>query len=151
MIRFGLLLVLAGSPGLVAVTKAASGGGPKRADDAFVLALQRGGGFVNPDKEPLAHYRFTVARDGSWEFRPLKGEARKGKLRADDLNKWLKEIKAGGLDKLKSNPSLGAADEPFLDITIRTRDSKEQKRIPLQEKVAQAIDRKVLGLAKAGK
>jgi WD40 repeat protein len=54
-------------------------------------------------------------------------------------------------DKLKSNPSLGAAAEPFMDITIQANDKKEQKRIPLQEKLAQAIEKKVLELAKPGK
>jgi hypothetical protein len=53
-----------------------------------------------------------VAKDGAWELKPLKGKSKKGKVGADDVNKWVKEIKEGGFDKLKSNPSLGAADEP---------------------------------------
>src|SRR5262249_61203145 len=123
---------------------------PKRGDDAIVSVIERGGGFVDPGKDPSAHYQFTVAKEGSWEFKPLKG-SKKGKLKADDLKKWVKEIEDGGLAKLKSNPSLGAADESYMDITLLVNDKKEQKRIPLEEKLAQALDKKVLELAKSGK
>ena len=116
-----------------------------------IIAIQRGGGFVDPAKDPLAYYDFTVARDGSWELKPLKGESKKGKLGADGVKKWLKEIKDGGFDKLKSNPSLGAADESYMDITLQAEDKKERKRIPLQETLAQGLEKKILELAKPGK
>jgi hypothetical protein len=62
----------------------------------------------------------------------------------------VKEIKEGGFDKLKSNPSLGAADEPYMDITLQVNDKKECKRIPLQEKLAKAFEKKVVELARPG-
>ena len=151
MIRCGFLLAVAGSMGLYAGTTAATTHQEKQAGDGLVLTLQRSGGFVPPDKFPLAHYQFTVAKDGSWELKPAKGEVKKGKLAADDVTKWLKAIDDGGFDKLKSNPSLGAADEPFMDITVQGKDKKQQKRIPLQEKLAQTLEKKVLELAGPGK
>jgi hypothetical protein len=151
MIRVGLLLVLAGATEYIAITKAASAKAAQQADEAFVITIERSGGFVDPDTNPLALYRFTVAKDGRWELKPAKGEARKGKLRADDLTMWLKEIEDGGFGKLKSNPSLGAADEPFMEITIRAEGKKEQKRIALEEKLAQAVEEKVFSLVGPGK
>jgi hypothetical protein len=150
MIRGRFLLALAGSASLAFAPGAAPADEPKKAE-AAVIVIERGGGLVDPDKSPLAHYRFTVAKDGAWELKPLRGETRKGKLKAADVDKWVKEIDSGGLGKLKSNPSLGAADEPYMDITIRGKDKKEQKRIPLEEKLAQAIEKKVFGLIKPGK
>src|SRR5262245_26052264 len=150
MIRLGLLLVLAGATGVNPLPSAASADDPKKGDDAVVIVIERGGGFVDPAKDPLAHYQFTVAKDGSWEFKPLKG-SKKGKLKADDLKKWVKEIEDGGLAKLKSNPSLGAADESYMDITLHVNGKKERKRIRLEENLAQALDKKVLELAKSGK
>ena len=151
MIRVVFLLVLAGSTGSIALPKAAAAEAAPPADGAFVLTIERSGGFVDPDQDPLALYRFTVAKDGGWELKPARGEARKGKLRADALTRWLKEIEEGGFDKLKSNPSLGAADEPFMEITIRAKGKKEQKRIRLEEKLVQAVEKKVIELAKQGK
>jgi hypothetical protein len=150
MIRVGLLLVLVGSIGLLSLPSVAPGGGPKKAV-AAVIALQRGGGFVDPAKSPLAYYWFTVAKDGAWELKPLKGETKKGKLGTADVNKWVKEIEDGGFHKLKSNPALGAADEPYMDITIQAEGKKEQRRIPLGAKLAQAIEKKVFELIKPGK
>lgn len=123
----------------------------ERADAAIVLTLERSGGFVDPDKNPLAIYQFTVAKDGTWELKPARGKTMKGKLGREQLTKWLKEIEDGGFARLKSNPALGAADETYMDITIQDKDKKEQKRIPLQEKLAQAIDKKVLELARSDK
>jgi hypothetical protein len=149
MIRVGLLLVLAGATGFSMLPGVAAAGEPKKAD--AVLAVERGGGFVNPDVSPFAHYWFTVAKDGAWEFKPLKGPSRKGKLGADDITKWLKAIHDAGFQKLESNPALGAADEPYMDITVQTDGKKEKKRIPLEAKLAQALDKKILELVKPGK
>jgi hypothetical protein len=133
-----------------AEVKQISAEGPKK-PDAAVIAIERGGGFVNPDKNPFAYYWFTVAKDGAWELKPLKGKSLKGKLGAAEVNKWVKGIEAGGFAKLKSNPALGAADEPFLDITLRVNGKVERKRIPLQEKLAQALEKKIAKLARPGK
>src|SRR6516162_8094095 len=82
--------------------------GKIKADDAFVIAIERfeGGDGGNLD-------RFRVAKDGSWEFKPQGGKSRKGKVRVEDLTKWVKEIEAGGLYQVKSNPDLGGTDEAF--------------------------------------
>src|SRR5262245_28344257 len=150
MMRSGLFLVLAGSMGMFSLPGAASAEDAKKADTA-VIAIERGGGFVDPDRSPHAHYSFTLARDGSWEFKGLRGAPKKGKLAAGEVAKWTKEIEDRGFDKLKSNPSLGAADEPYMDITLRVAGTKDQKRIRLEEKLAQALDTKVMGLVKPGK
>jgi hypothetical protein len=152
MIRLGSLLVLMASMGFVAVTDPAYAADAKKKDDAFVINIERGAGFTNPElTKPIDHYRFTVAKDGSWEFKPQKGESKKGKLGADDLNKWLKVIEDGGLDKVKSNPRLGATDEPYMDITVQTKDKKTQVRIRLEEKLSQAIEKKIVEVAKPDK
>src|SRR5262245_55357761 len=101
MIRVGVLLVLVGSMGFLSHPSVASAEVPKKAP-AAVLAIQRGGGFVDPARSPLAYYWFTVAKNGAWEFKPLKGETKKGTLAPDDVNRWAKEIKDGGFDRLKS-------------------------------------------------
>jgi len=150
MIRVGLLLTLAGSMGLLSLPSGAHAGDPKKAA-AAVIAIERGGGFVDPDQSPFAHYWFTMAKDGAWELKPLRGESRRGKLGTDAVRKWVKEIEDGGFHKLKSNPSLGAADEPYMDITLQVEGKKEQKRIRLEEKLAQAIEKKAFELAKVGK
>jgi hypothetical protein len=136
--------------GLLSLPLGASAGDPKKPAGA-ILVIERGGGLVDPAKNPFAHYGFTVAKDGAWELKALRGESRKGKLGADAVARWVKEIEDGGFHKLKSNPSLGAADEPYMEITLQVRGKKEKKRIPLQEKLAQAIEKKVFELAKPGK
>jgi hypothetical protein len=151
MVRVWLLLVLAGSTGAIAGAKAAPTVAAPPADDAFVITIERSGGFVDPDANPFALYRFTVTKSGGWELKPARGETRKGKLRTGELAKWLKEIKDGGYGKLNSNPSLGAADEPFMEITLRAEGKTDRKRIPLEEKLAQAVEKKVLRLVKPGK
>src|SRR5262245_35411720 len=150
MFRVEFVLVLAGVTGLLCRFGAASAEGPKKAD-AAVIVIERGGGFVDPARSPLAHYWFTVAKDGTWELKPLQGDSKKGKLGADDVSKWVKTIKDGGFDQLKSNPALGAADEPYMDITLRVNDKKERKRIPLDEKLAQGIEKKIVEIAKLRK
>ena len=120
------------------------------ADDAFVIVIASSGGFVAPDG-PITHYRFTVAKDGSWEFKPQEGESKKGKLSADDLNQWVKAIEDGGLYKVKSDPLLGARDAPFMAITVQARDKETRVTIPLEEKLSQAIEKKIVELAKPGK
>ena len=120
------------------------------ADDTFVIAIARSSGFVTPDG-PITHYRFTVAKDGSWEFKPQEGESKKGKLSADDLNQWVKAIEDGGLYKVKSDPLLGARDAPFMAITVQARDKETRVTIPLEEKLSQAIEKKIVELAKPGK
>ena len=119
------------------------------ADDAFVIVIARSGGFVAPDG-PITHYRFTVAKDGSWEFKPQEGESRKGKLSADDLEQWVKTIEDGGLYKVKSDPLLGAKDAAFMAITVRAKGKKARVTIPLEEKLSQAIEKKIVELAKPG-
>jgi hypothetical protein len=152
MIRLGSLLVFVASMGFVSVTDSAYADDVKKKDDAFVFAIERGAGFTDPQQyKPIDHYRFTVAKDGSWEFKPQKRGFKKGKLGADDLNKWVKDIEDGGFDKVKSNPRLGAADEPYMDITVQTKDKKTQVRIRLEEKLSQAIEKKIVEVAKPGK
>jgi hypothetical protein len=121
-----------------------------KVDDAFVIALDRSGGFVAPDS-PITHYRFTMAKDGSWEFKPQAGEPKRGKISIEDLNKWVKQIEDGGLYTVKSNPELGANDSPFMDITVQTTDKKTRVKIPLEEKLSQAIEKKIIELTERGK
>jgi hypothetical protein len=147
MIRFVLLLVLVGVVGVPRLPDAPAGD-PKKAD--AVLVIGRGGGFVDPNQNPFAHYAFTLAGDGAWEFKPLKGPAKKGKLGDGEVGKWLKAIDDGGFAKLKSNPALGAADESYMDIAVRPADKKDRKRIRLEAPLAQALDRKILELARPG-
>src|SRR5262249_29763741 len=134
MIRVGLFLILFGATSLPSIHGAVAVGEPKK---GAVIAIERGGGFVNPDADPFAHYWFTLRKDGAWELKPLKGVSGKGKFSTDDVAKWLKIINDGGFQKLKSNPALGAADEPYMDITIQVDGKKEKKRIRLEEKLAQ--------------
>jgi hypothetical protein len=139
-----VLLLLVASVGLAAEEKKPAAGG-------FVLVLQRsGGGFFNP-KDPLAQYGFKVGKDGGWEFKGTDGKVKKGKIKADALEKWLKDIKDGSFDKLKHNPALGAADQPFMDITITVKGKTERKRISLGEKLAKAIEKKVVEVVKLSK
>src|SRR5262249_25652719 len=151
MIRIGFLGMLVGLMSLNFFTDAASADDPAKADDAPIITIERSGGFVDPAQNPLANYRFTVAKDGGWELKPGRGKSKKGKLDPDAVTKWLKEIEEKGFDKLKSKPALGAADESYMDITIRAKNKKDQKRIPLEEKLAQAIEKKVVELAKPDK
>ncbi len=149
MFRVGLLFVLVGAAGLPSLPNVGTAGDAKKSD--ALLSIERGGGFVNPDDNPFAHYGFTLAKDGAWELKPLKGATKKGKLDAGDVMKWVKAIDDGGFQKLKSNPALGAADEPYMEITVQLNDKKETKRIPLQATLAQTLDKKILEFAKAGR
>ncbi len=152
MIRLGSLLVLIASIGFVSVTDAAYADDVKKNDDGIVMAIDRSAGNKDPDfTEPIDYYRFTVVKDGSWQFKPLKGESRKGKLGAEDLNKWLEAIEDGGLHTVKSNPSLGALDESYMDVTVQTKYEKTRVRILLLEKLSQAIEKKIVEVAKPGK
>jgi len=146
MIRLGSLLVLMASIGFVSVTDAAY------TDDlGIVIAIDRSAGFRNPElTKPMDYYRFTVVKDGIWELEPLKGESRKGKLSAEDLDEWLEAIEDGGLDEVESDPMLGAADEPYMDITVRINGKKTQVRIRLSEELSQMIEKKIVELARTG-
>ena len=151
MIRLGSLLVFVASMGFVSVTDSAYADDVKK-DDAFVIAIERGAGLTAPNRtRPIDHYRFTVAKDGSWDFKPQRGESKKGKLGADDLSKWVKDIEDGELGKIKSNPRLGAADEPYMDITVPSKGKKTQVRIRLEEKLSQAMEKKIVEVVKPGK
>jgi hypothetical protein len=116
-----------------------------KGDDTFVIAIVRfsGGDGGNFDQ-------FTVAKDGSWEFKLQGGTSKKGKLSAKDLNKWVKEIEDAGLYTVKSDPSRGSEDRAFMDITIQAKGKKTQVTIPLMEKVSQVIEKKIVHLAKPG-
>jgi hypothetical protein len=143
MLPVALLLVV--SLGLTTADEA------KKPASGFVIALQRsGGGFFDP-RNPLAQYGFKASKDGSWEFKGADGKVKKGKVKPDVLDKWAKEIKDGGFDKLKHDPALGAADQPFMDITILVKGKTERKRIPLGEKLARAIEKKVVEVVKPDK
>lgn len=115
------------------------------ADDAFVIAVER---FYCCDHSYFD--RFTVAEDGSWEFKPPSGESRKGKLGANDLDEWVKEIEDGGLYTVKSGPHRGY-EEGSMVITIQARDKKTRVRIPLKAGLSQAIERKIGELVQPGK
>jgi hypothetical protein len=97
-------IILALTAGLFPIAADAE---PKKGDGTAVLVIARsGGGFVDP-ASPLSQYQFTLAADGSWQLKAGRDAARKGKLAAGALDTWLKDIQAGGLDRLKSNPALG--------------------------------------------
>jgi len=124
---------------------------PNKPDNGFVIAVERSGGMV-ASKDPFMAYRFTMAGDGSWEFKSrMTGEPRRGKVAAGDVDKWLKEIAEGGFDKLKSNPKLGQTDQPFMDITLKAGGGRERKRIPQAEQLSKAINKKVAELVEPGK
>jgi len=141
MFRLGSLLLLMGSMGFV--TEPARPHYVMNKNDAFVIAVDRSAGFKG-HAEPIDYYRFTVDAKGNWEFKPLKGEARMGKLGAEDLDKWVRDIEDGGLYTVESNPDLGARDESYMDITVNTRGKKTQVRIPLTDKLSQAIEKKIV-------
>lgn len=148
MVRAGVFAVLA-------ILLALATGGVARAEGAkkvdYALLINRsGGGLVDP-KNPFQQYSFSASGGAGWEFKGGTAPAKKGKLAAEVLQKWVKEIKEGGFDKLKSNPALGAADEPFMEIIVTADGKTEKKKIRLGEKVAQAIEKKVKELVKAGK
>lgn len=149
MIRVGLLLLL-GSMVMGSTTNSVDADHAKKANDDFVIAISRQQGNARP-VSPTVHYEFTVAKDGSWKFTPVEGKAKQGKLNADDLNKWLQEIANGGFGKLISNPKLGQADEPYMDITIQAKGKTERKRVRLLEKLAQAIEKKIIEIASPDK
>jgi hypothetical protein len=151
MNRLGALLLLVGSMGFLPVTESARPHYVTNNDDAFVIAVERSAGFTNPARaKAIDHYSFTVANDGNWEFKPQKGEAKKGTLRADDFNKWIKDIEDGGLYRVKSNPELGALDEPYMDIAVRTKEKKTQVRIRLAEELSQAVEKKIVEVVEPG-
>jgi hypothetical protein len=115
-------------------------------DAGIVIAIYRSAGNKNPERiTPIDYYQFTVIMDGKWEFKPLKGESRKGRLDAEDLDKWLKAIEAD-LDEVESNPMLGALDESYMDITLQTRRVNTRVRIRLSEKLSQAIENEIVEL-----
>lgn len=147
MLRLGSLLLLVGSIGLFPVTASAHHHDAKNED--LVIAVDRNPGFVSADSvKTMDLYRFTIARNGDWEFKPSKGEAKKGKLAADDLTKWVQDVEEAGLYGVPSNPELGARDEPFLEITVDTWGRKAKIRMRPAEKVAKAIEKKIVELLK---
>ena len=120
-----------------------------KADDAFIAIVRFSGG------DGGSFDRFIVAKDGKWEFKPQGGASKKGKLSAEDLKKWRKEIEDAGLNTVKSDPLLGDIaesyqDRSFMDITVQAKGKKTQVRILLGEKVSQAIGKKIVELAKPG-
>lgn len=149
MVRAEILLV-AVSAGLILVSGAAHADGAKKAGD-FALVLQRSGGGLIDEKNEFSQYEFKLAKDGNWEFKSGRNPARKGKMVAKDVAKWVKSIQDGGFDKLKSNPALGAADEPFMDITLQVKGKNEQKKVALKEKLVGAIEKKLAEVVKAKK
>ena len=152
MIRPGSLLVLMASVGFLPVTDAAYADRVRDSDYAFVIAIDRSAGLTSPKQtRPMDHYRFTVARNGFWELEPhFKGDAKKGRLDAEELDEWIEDIERGGLDTVESNPDLGAADEPYMDITVNTHETKVRVRIRLAEKLSQAIEDKIVEVVRAG-
>jgi len=146
MTRLVALLVFLASIGFVSAAQAAD------TDDAnLVIAIDRSAGFTSAERaRPIDHYRFTVVKDGGWVFKPVKGESRKGKLGAEDLKRWLEAIEDGGLYTVESNLMLGALDEPYMDITVRTGNRKTRVRIRLSETLSKAVEKKIVELAKPG-
>jgi hypothetical protein len=136
MFRLGSLLLLLGSMFVPMTSK----------NDAFVIAVDRSAGMRGG--KAIDHYRFKVDEKGNWEFTPLKGEARMGKLGADELDKWIRDIEDGGLYTVRSNPDLGALDESFMDITVNTGEKKTRVRIPLADRLSRAIEKKIVEVVK---
>ena len=64
MIRIGFFGILVGLMPLIFVASATSADEPAKSEDAPVITIERSGGFVDPAQNPLANYRFTVAKDG---------------------------------------------------------------------------------------
>ena len=66
-----------------------------------MIEIHRYGGI--PQRSPS--YRLTVAADGAWEYRGqrrARARIKRGKLSADELNKWVKDIEDGGFLKHES-------------------------------------------------
>lgn len=142
MIRVGLLFWL-GSMALVAAANSGYADDAKNADDGFVIAIR-----VQPGRSP--GYGFTVARDGTWKFTPVNGKVAQGKLAAGELDNWLWAVEKGGFKRLISNPKLGIACEPYMDIAIRANNRTERKRVALLEKLAQTIQNKIIEISSPG-
>ena len=128
---------------------------PAQPQNTTVLKIVRGGGLPPPNapQAEVEHYSFTLAEDGTWEWRFgvfQKRGVKSGTLKADEVPRWIKEIEKGGFHQLESNPELGNADESFIDITILTKDRQTQKRISFGEKLAKAIHEKVIEVANSG-
>ncbi len=149
MIRLGSLLVFLASIGFVSVAETPHADDVKQHDEGIVIAIDRSAGFTSAEHiQPIDHYRFTIVQDGHWEFKPVKGEAKKGRLDADDLHQWVKDIEDGGLSEVESDPMLGALDEPYMDITVDTSGKKTRVRIRLAEKLSQAVEKKIVEVVK---
>src|ERR1044071_7805857 len=113
MSHLGSLLLLVGAMGLAPATDSARPSSADNKDGTFVLISQRSAGFIPASSKAIDFYKFTVTKDGDWEFIPLNGEAKKGTLGVDDFNQWLENIEDGGLYEVESDPELGARDEPY--------------------------------------
>lgn len=140
----------------VLITGCGPASSPETSQNTTTLTIVRGGGLPPPNAPDaeFEHYTFTVAEDGSWEWRfgiHNKHGAKRGTLRTDELKQWIKEIEDGGFPELESNPDLGKADESFVDIKIQSQGEKSQKRISFSESLAKSVHQSVMEIAKPGK
>ena len=118
-----------------------------RAD--FVLVVGRSAGFINPEKaKPFDAYRFTVRKKGDWDFLPLKGEAKKGRLSAEALSDWIADMEDAGLDVVESDSELGARDEPYMEIGVHNGRNERDIRIPVDDKLARVIQKRIVELVR---
>ena len=136
MTRLGSILLLVASLGFAAMS---------HDNDGFIIAIDRSNGFTPRQTKAIEYYRFTVAPDGDWEFKPYNGEATKGTLSAEDLEQWVEAIEEAGLYDVESDPELGARDEGFMDLTVKFT----HVRIRLEEPLSQAIEEKIVELVEA--
>ena len=116
---------------------------PMYIDLAFVI--HRSAGLKIPAKA-FDYYEFTVRKNGNWEFTAPNCKTKRGKLDADDLDEWVKDIEDGGLYEVESNPELGALDEAYMDIAINTWPKETRVRIHLAEKLSQRIEKRIVEL-----
>jgi hypothetical protein len=121
-------------------------------DAAFVMVVVRSAGNTPAQMAATDYYRFTVARNGRWEFTPqFRGEPRNGKLGADEIDRWMKALKDGGLCLVESDPELGAADEPYMDIMVNANETPIHIRIRLADELSQAIEENIVEVVMSDK
>jgi WD40 repeat protein len=117
-------------------------------DDAFLVAIRRHGAFEKPFCFESSFYLFTVAEDGTWEFMPSRGEAKKGKLSAAGLKKWIKDLDNEGFYQLEMQ--VGEADSPYLVVTVKAAGKKTAKTLLPNDRFSRAVEKQILDLIWAG-
>jgi hypothetical protein len=137
---------------LTAVAEGRSADEPKKKGDA-VIEIKRISGF-SLDPKAISVYTFVVAKEGNWEFKEVTeadkvGKQVKGKLSNNNLQKWAKEIE-DALAKVKPKEKWGT-DDPYMVITVRSDGRTTEMKVAWEDRLAQAIETRIVEIAKPGK